>query len=420
MQASILTIGDELLLGDTQDANSHYLIGQCRTLNIQVVQSLCVQDNSEDIQRALAYASLNSTVILMTGGLGPTADDITLGALAAYLNVPLTNNVEAKKQVLHYRKKQGSTLYNEKLWQHPQNATALFNPVGLAPGMWLKHNKHCYIALVGVPIEMQSIFEQAVRPKLQALYQTNTNQTKTTANPTVYAYLHTLGLRESLLNERVKAIPLGKDVHLAYLPKLGRVSLRLQAPSAIALTLAKKRIKEALGQDLYSEQKSETPAQAIAHLLITQQWSLAIAESCTGGYLTHLFTQHSGASRYLIGSLIAYHNRIKTDQLHVPTEILNTQGAVSEATVQSMATQIRTQYNSTVGLATSGMLSEAENMSNEKLGQVWLACDYQGTVLSRRIQVASTRAANVVVAAHYALRLLLDTMRQVMPNLREN
>ncbi len=394
MNARIIVIGDELLLGDTQDTNTYYLIQQCRQLGIAITQYSGVADRPASIVHALADNLENTDLTLLTGGLGPTPDDLTLAALAQHLGLPLTPHPDAQAHVESYqRRRKKSTPYAEKLWQLPKGATALPNPAGLAPGVWITHQNHHYIALVGVPVELKALFTQQVAPKLTALRHTN----PTPIPP--YAYFHTINISESELSQRIGNLHL-QGVQIAYLPKLGWESLRLQADNATVLQTAAQTLQTALHDHIYSTEIDQTPAQALSAYLVEQQQTLAIAESCTGGYLTHLFTQYSGASAYLLGSVVSYSPAAKAE-LGVPEDIIRTAGPVSEAVVQHMARNVQQRYGATIGLAVSGTLSPSHLPGYTHTdGDVWVACAVNQHLTTAQYRVVRNREANIVTAAH--------------------
>ena len=411
-QCIILNIGDELLLGETLNTHAHHLSKACTDLGIMLRAHISVGDDIGAIHRALEGAEKEASLLILTGGVGPTSDDKTWEALSVHLRVPLEENEKAKDMVLAREKG-----VEKKLWHLPQKSEALYNEVGVAPGIWLTTPKHVYVVLPGVPQEMHTIFFTEVIPRLQAFV-----KHKNIPLPILlHRYFHTAGIEESLLYaklppnlQRLNKEPSGQDpfLRLAFLPKPGQVSLRLTALSS-SLSLAKKSLQKTqkdicavLHKDIFSQEENGHITHAIAHKLRQKRCTLSIAESCTGGYLSHLITQYPGASTFFAGGVIAYQNAVKEQLLGVKAEDLSRYGAVSKPVAEAMAQGVAQALGTDIGLATTGMFPPPQ----EKKGEVWLACAYKKTLSTRHIRPHTTRAIGIETAAYYGLKLLYDML----------
>ncbi|MCC5935649.1 MAG: competence/damage-inducible protein A [Lunatimonas sp.] len=406
VRAEIIAIGDELLYGQIQDTNSHWISQELTQIGVRVVRRTTVGDNQEAILSAFALAEKNADIILMTGGLGPTQDDLTKQLLATYFDCTLELVPEALDAVRVFFERRGRELTEtNKLQAHlPTKCTYVPNEVGTAPGMWFEEKGCVWMSMPGVPHEMRKLMTDFVLPKLKSLYDL----------PVIYHQLiRTVGIGESWLSDLIKdwedALP--ENVKLAYLPSLGEVKLRLTAfaddmgaaSGAVArqLDLLKPMIEK------YIYAYGNIPMhEAIGSLLNEKNQKVAFAESCSGGYIAHLVTSVAGASAYFQGGIIPYHNTYKQTLLGVSDDTLSSHGAVSEQTVIEMAKGVREKFQTDYGVASSGIAGPSGGTADKPVGTVWIACSYQGGVDTKLLQLTQDRSINIHLTAISALNLL--------------
>ena len=405
--ASIITIGDELLIGQVIDTNSAWIAGELNQIGILLKHRVAVGDNREDILEALETEGKKSKIVIITGGLGPTADDITKPVLCEYfggkmiLHEPTLAHI---RQIFEKVLKRPMIERNQKQAEVPDVCTVLMNEQGTAPGMLFEKNGVCYISLPGVPHEMKWLMQEKVLPMLSE---------KFSGGVVVHRTLLTAGLGESFLAEMIQDIELSLPAHikLAYLPNYGMVRLRLSGwgNDVTSLTeeivtffsLLKERVKEYLiiDEDIPLER-------AIGKLLVAQKATVATAESCTGGYIAHLLTSHAGASAFFKGSVICYDNEIKKQLLGVTEACLQQFGAVSSPTVEQMATAVRDLLQVDYALAVSGIMGPDGGSPEKPLGLVWVAIAGPKGVKTQELRFRFTRKRNIELTAAHTLRLL--------------
>jgi nicotinamide-nucleotide amidase len=409
--AEILAIGDELLYGQTLDTNSHFISAELSALGIKVIRRTTIGDVESEILNAFAEAEQRADIILITGGLGPTSDDLTKPCLATYFHCGLEIHEEALAEITEFFKSRGRELteLNRQQAALPTACIKITNPIGTAPGMWFDKGEKTFMSMPGVPHEMKKMMTEQVLPRLKQKY----------TLPVIYHHIiRTIGIGESFLADKIseweRALP--SHIRLAYLPSLGEVKLRLtctgnslEALKAETETLTDK-LKEIIAPYIYGY--GEQPIEAvIGHLLRERKATLAVAESCTGGYVSHLLTTIPGSSDYLTGSLVAYSNAIKINQLHVQPETLEQHGAVSEETVREMAQNIRTKFNTTIGVATSGVAGPDGGTTDKPVGTVWIAYADEHQTITRKLQLSKDRMLNI----RYSTMALLNLIRQHVP-----
>ena len=405
--ATIITIGDELLIGQVIDTNSAWIAQELNKMGITVKHRLAVGDIWEDIWQALDEESKLASLIIITGGLGPTADDITKPLLCKYFNGKLVVHQPTLTHVTNIFEnilKRPMIERNAKQAEVPDTCTVLMNERGTAPGMLFKKDGKVYVSLPGVPHEMKWLMAHQVLPLIPELYQTGFIEHKT---------LLTAGIGESFLAEMVKNIEeaLPKHIKLAYLPNYGMVRLRLTAFGADLASLQeeikdqfellKDKVKDYLvaDEDLSMEQ-------VVGRLLKQKGKTVATAESCTGGYIAHLLSIHPGSSVFFTGSVISYHNLIKETQLGVTHETLMTVGAVSEETVTQMAKSVRKIMNTDFSIAVSGIMGPDGATSEKPVGMVWIAVANKDKVVAKLFNFRFDRKRNIELTATNALNLL--------------
>ncbi|WP_018342189.1 competence/damage-inducible protein A [Cytophaga aurantiaca] len=404
--ADIITIGDEILYGQITDTNSQWISAELDKLGIKTRQKSSVSDKADEILRILDESSKRASLVIITGGLGPTNDDITKKTLCTFFNTELVWNDEVLKHLQNLFFVRGRELseLNKQQALVPANCEILTNSNGTAPGMWMDVNNVVYISLPGVPYEMKGILSEFGFTKIKNRFQTPV---------IVHRMIKTIGIGESTLSEIIKewenALP--KHIGLAYLPSAGEVKLRLTGVGeneAQIKTEIQQQINDVLplihthvyGYDEDTLQKS------VGDLLKSKNKTIATAESCTGGYLAHLLTSVPGASAYYYGSIIAYQNIIKTQLLDVPSGILQQHGAVSEKTVEIMAKEVRLKLGTSIGVAASGIAGPDGGTAEKPVGTIWIAYADEDKVVTKKLQLSALRENNIRMTALAILNLI--------------
>jgi nicotinamide-nucleotide amidase len=406
MLAEIITIGDEILIGQIVDTNSAWMATELNKIGLRVKQISSVSDNREHILKALAEAAGRANIIFITGGLGPTKDDITKKTLAEYFGVGLVENKEALQNVEQIFARYNRPLIevNRLQAQVPENCEVILNNNGTAPGMWFNHNGVIYMSMPGVPFEMMYMMEEKVLPKIKATLQLPVIIHKT---------LLTVGEGESFLAERIADIEndLPSYIKLAYLPKPGQVRLRLSAFGTDEAFLQKgvdefaDRIIERIGNFFVIDQ--DIPLEkAILNKMEAKGLTLSVAESCTGGYLSHLFTQHPGSSSVFFGGGIVYSYELKEHILGVKNETLTKYGAVSEQTVKEMVEGALLNFKSDFAIAITGIAGPDGGLPDKPVGTVWIAVAGNQKMLIKKYTFGNKRRQNIERSAATALSML--------------
>ncbi|MGV3657697.1 MAG: competence/damage-inducible protein A [Chitinophagaceae bacterium] len=405
INASIITIGDELLIGQTVDTNSAYIGSELNKIGIWVATRVAVGDVKEDILEALEREKERSKLIIITGGLGPTADDITKLALCEYFNSQLVMNEAALENVKQIFKRVNRPLIDRNIKQAevPHNCEVLLNTRGTAPGMWFEKEGVIYISLPGVPHEMKGLMEQ-ILPRL----------TKQFHLPVIiHQTLVTSGKGESEVAEHIADFENGLPSHikLAYLPSYGMVKLRLTAKGPDRQELEKEAetyfnaLKEKVAPWLVTDE--DKPIQdVLGGILKKVKKFVATAESCTGGYIAHLLTEKSGSSTTFKGGVVSYANDAKEAALGVQHQTLVTYGAVSEETVIEMATGVLKLMNADYSIATSGIMGPDGGTKEKPVGTVWIAVADGDEVRTTQYFVRFDRRRNIEQTAHFAMNFL--------------
>ncbi len=413
INATIITIGDELLIGQTIDTNSAFIAKTLNKAGIAVQSRIAVGDIWEDIWHTLDEALKNNSLVIITGGLGPTNDDITKKLLCSYFNSTLVIDATVLEHITNIftiRNRPEMALLERNIQQAavPDNCTVIKNEMGTAPGMWFdttnkKNEPAAVVALPGVPFEMIHIFNNELIPKIVKRFRLNT-------------YLHrTLllaGAGESQVAEHLipfeTALP--ANIKLAYLPESGLIKLRLSGTPYTGeekneyenqYTSLKKYVSEWLISD-----ENEKIENVIATLLLKKKLTMGTAESCTGGQIAHLLTLIPGSSEWYKGSVISYDNSVKSHLLHVPETILTQYGAVSEATAIAMAKGAVAALKTDVAIAVTGIAGPGGGTPEKPVGTVWMAAAGKTNVITRLIHMRYDRATNIKNTATQALLLL--------------
>jgi nicotinamide-nucleotide amidase len=408
-RASLLTIGDELLIGQVLNSNSQWISDKLTEIGWEVATHLTVGDDENAIRDGLSFLLKKSDAIVIGGGLGPTHDDITLEVLSRFFKVPLEMDAEWLKvlEELFRSRNRQMTENNRKQALLLKGATRIDNDCGTAAGQYLEEGKTSVFVVPGVPHEMKSMMERFILPRLAG-------RSMTSGERILKATLLTTGVGESALASRldpfVKKIQGIPGLSLAFLPSPVLVRLRLQMKS-------KSKEEEALFQALVSELKAgcgadffgfdpETIEQGVIERMVRGNLSLAVAESCTGGLITHRLTGISGASKVLRGSLVPYQESLKSSELGIPGDLISSRGVVSEDTALAMAEGIRKKWNTDYGLATTGYLGPTGGDSRAAIGTVWVALSDSKGSIAREFRYENHRERSKERAAQSAIDLL--------------
>ncbi len=405
--ASIITIGDELLIGQVIDTNSAWIAQELNKTGIAVKNRVAVGDVWEDIWQALDAESKKASIVLITGGLGPTADDITKPLLCEYFGGKMVVHEETLAYVTFLFEKvfkRPMIERNRKQAEVPDVCTVLKNEKGTAPGMLFEKEGVIFVSMPGVPHEMKWLMQHHVLPLVEKRF---------TRGVIRHSTLLTAGIGESFLAEMIADIEssLPSHIKLAYLPNYGMVRLRLTASGTDA-TILEQELAGYFNQLLertrdYLVIDEDIPMElVVGKLLKERKQTLATAESCTGGYIAHVISKHSGASAYYTGSVVSYDNRIKTDVLSVSPDVLNTVGAVSEATVKQMAESVREIMKTDYSIAVSGIMGPGGGTDTKPVGMVWIAVASAEKTVAQVFNFRFDRARNIELTATNALNLL--------------
>lgn len=412
MKAEIITIGDEILIGQIIDTNSAYIAKQLNKIGIDVYQITSIQDEKDHILQSLEAASKRVDIVIVTGGLGPTKDDITKHTFCEYFNDDL---VLDKKVLAHvediFEKYVDTPILDANKSQAfvPSKAITLFNEYGTAPGMWFEVQDVVYVSMPGVPYEMKSILGNQVLPRLQDRF-----RTPFIIHKTVLTY----GLGESAIAERISNWEdnLPKFIKLAYLPSLGRVRLRLSARGEDeqilkdALQNAVTTLNEIIGEIIKGYEDELTLEERIAKLFADKKLTLATAESCTGGRLASKFTEIPGASAYFKGSVVSYATSAKNDVLGIPEEIIQKHSVVSAEITEAMAKRVQQMFHSNFAIATTGNAGPTKGDSDAEIGTVFIAIADQKTAEVFEFNFGKHRERVTQKAVNKALELVYSAI----------
>jgi nicotinamide-nucleotide amidase len=406
VNASIITIGDELLIGQTIDTNSAFIAQELNKIGVWVKRRIAVGDVKDEILNALKEQSQDWDLIIITGGLGPTADDITKPALCEYFNSKLIVNEDVLQNVKNIFGKFNKpvTERNSKQAEVPHNCTVLPNKRGTAPGMLFEKDEVIYISLPGVPNEMKGLIENSVLSKLKEHFQLPVILHRTAL---------VIGKGESEIAEMILHFEnsLPNHVKLAYLPSYGMLRLRLTAKGEDAAALEKEidtlfsQLKEGV-KDYLAADEDITLQEVVINLLKEKNKTVATAESCTGGYIAHLITSIAGSSAVYNGSVVSYANAAKENILDVQQETLQQHGAVSEETVTQMVKGVLHAMNTDYALATSGIMGPDGGTSEKPVGLVWIGVGNKKETRAYKINYPFERNRNIQFTAMTALNLL--------------
>jgi len=404
--AGIITIGDELLIGQVIDTNSAWMAQELNKNGIWVGHRLAVGDVREDIWQALDIEFRRASIILITGGLGPTADDITKPLLCDYFGGKMVVSQEALDNVkkIFERLQRPMIARNLQQAEVPDNCTVIPNHRGTAPGMWFEKEGRIFVSMPGVPHEMKGMMTDSVIPTLKKFFKLPFIAHRT---------LLTAGIGESFLADHIAAFEeaLPPSIKLAYLPNYGMVRLRLtihgEDPVALEALLQQQfDTLKGLVSEWMATDEDISLQEAIGRMLKTRGKTLGTAESCTGGHIAHLITTIPGSSDYYKGSVVSYDNEVKKKVLHVSPETLTTNGAVSEPTVEEMAKGALDLLDTDFVIATSGIMGPGGGSPEKPVGTVWVAVGNHQKIITQKFAFRFDRQRNIELAATNALNLL--------------
>ncbi|HEY9116774.1 MAG TPA: competence/damage-inducible protein A [Roseivirga sp.] len=408
--AEVLTIGDEILYGQITDTNSQWISSELDQLGIKVIRKTTVGDTEEAILGAFTEAESRADMVLITGGLGPTNDDLTMPMLAKHFDSEIVMNDAVLAHVKHFFESRGRTFteLNRRQALVPKAAEVLHNDLGTAPGTWYERNGKVFVSMPGVPHEMKNLMKKLVLPKLAAFFQT----------PVIYHKLiKTVGIGESFLADVIKEWEdnLPDHIGLAYLPSVGHVKLRLTAVGEDREQL-KQDVQNLIdhllplaGKYIYGYDET-TLEEAVGDILKSQGKTIALAESCSGGYVQHKLTTIAGSSAYFQGGVVPYHNDHKINVLGVKQETIETYGAVSEACVKEMAEGVRKLFNADIGASSSGIAGPGGGSDEKPVGTVWIAFADGKETITKKLQLTQNRLLNIELTQIAVLNLVRKSL----------
>ncbi len=408
MRAEIVTIGDEILIGQIVDTNSAFIASELHKTGISVFQISSVQDERNHILTALKEAESRADLVIITGGLGPTRDDITKHVLCEFFNDHLVENTEVLKHIEHLFSTYISTPIsdlNRKQALVPSRATVLKNLYGTAPGMWMQGTKAVFVSLPGVPFEMKRLFLDQLKPRILTSFKRPVLLQRT---------LITYGLGESAIAERIADWEdvLPAHVKLAYLPNLGRVRLRLSLKGTDLPALEQElnnlteSLKSRISDILFGEEDGEALEETLLKSFSHRGMTLSTAESFTGGRIATQLTSVPGTSSYFKGSIVSYATEVKTKVLHIPEELIRLHSVVSEEVACAMAQQVRTLLNTDIGIATTGNAGPEKGDSDSPIGRVFIGVSSPAGTYALEFTMGNHRERIVQKSVHKAMELL--------------
>ena len=401
----IITIGDEILYGHILDTNSKWLSKNLNELGVKTNKISTIGDNYIQIKDILESSIKENDIIIFTGGLGPTNDDITKKCLNDFFKGKLVTDNYTLSHIKKIFKKRNLDLTKKNRDQAlvPDNCKVLHNKYGTAPGIAFEKDNKLVISLPGVPYEMKSLFENKCSQIIKQKFSLSIIHHRT---------IKTVGIGESWLSDLISEWEknLDNNISLAYLPSIGRVKLRLTGRGnnlnkiKSAIDKEEKKVVPIIRKYIYGFDNEELES-CVGNLLIKNKKTLSIAESCSGGYLSHLVTSIPGSSKYFSGSVVAYSNNIKINNLNVNKKNIEKFGAVSKEVVEEMATNVRKKFNSSIGISTSGIAGPSGGTENKPVGTVWIGYSDKNKTLSKKLLLTNRRDINITLSSIGALNM---------------
>ncbi|HYX08388.1 MAG TPA: competence/damage-inducible protein A [Bacteroidales bacterium] len=408
MQAAVITIGDEILIGQITDTNSAFIASRLDAAGFQVNTITSIPDEHTAILKALADATSQVDLVIVTGGLGPTSDDRTKYTLSAYFERKLVRNKDVLRHISELLGRRGVAMnnLNEMQADVPEGSRILKNELGTAPGLWLEKQNIIYIFLPGVPFEMEALLTEKVIPLLADRFH---------PPKIVHKNIMLTGIGESSLADKLRdwEKELDPDISLAYLPSPGILKLRLSVKGNNTEILQEKikkqtnKLKFIVPEYIYGydEEKLE---EVIGKLLYHNHKTISTAESCTGGTLASMITGIPGSSRYYKGTVVAYDNTVKINLLDIDQDILNKFGAVSQPVVEKMATGAINKFHTDYAISTSGIAGPDGGTPEKPVGTVWIAVASNLTVRAKKFVFGKNRERNIIRSAYAGMNMLRE------------
>lgn len=406
MKAEIITIGDELLIGQTIDTNSAWMGAELSLAGFDVHKKTTIHDNRSDILQALSDSSGKSDVVLITGGLGPTSDDITKQTLCEFFNTKLVLDEEVLDMIgkMMLRRNFPMNENNRRQAEVPESCKVLTNAAGTAPGMWFEKDDTIFISMPGVPVEMKYIMNRHVLPALKKRF---------TSQVIIHRNVMTYGAPEARLAEILTGFEAGLPGHikLAYLPSSGIIKLRLtgsghdQKSVSDSVEIQVNKLYTIIPDLIYGENE-ESLELVIGKLLREKKKTLCTSESCTGGNIAHLITCVPGSSDYFVGSVIAYSNSVKIQLLGIDERIIEKEGAVSEPVIRAMAEGAKRILKTDYCVATSGIAGPDGGTPEKPVGTIWIAVASGSGTVAEKHTFGTDRIANITRFSLVALNML--------------
>ena len=416
MKAAIITIGDEIIIGQIVDTNSGFIAKSLDKIGIDIHEIISISDNKKHILETFAKLQNQVDLVLITGGLGPTKDDITKHTFCEYFEDQLVRNEEVEKHVIDLIEKamnRPASQMNKDQALVPSKCTVLHNAVGTAPGMWMKKENTVYISLPGVPYEMKYIVENGIIPKIVKEYK----------RPfIIHKTILTYGQGESLVAERIEYWEnnLPEFIKLAYLPSPGRVRLRLSA-RGIDKELLEQKINEnvllltqLIGDIIVGYEEEETIEVMLGRLLTSKNATLATAESCTGGKIAQVITSVPGASNYFKGSVVSYATETKISLLGISSELIKEYSVVSFEVAKEMALAVKRIMNTDYAIATTGNAGPSKGDGNSEIGTVFIAIATPNNLVVEEFNFGQPRVKVIDRAVNKAFEML---QKEILKNL---
>ena len=408
IKVDIITIGDEILIGQIVDTNSSFMAKELSKMGFSIAHMVAVADRKEEIQLALEESFNKSNLILITGGLGPTKDDITKNVLSDFFEMHLVFDPSVftdVENIISHRANAINDLNRQQAYV-PDGCTVIHNKVGTAPAMWFEKHNHIVVSMPGVPQEMKWLMENEILERLKNYYQTPA---------IIHENVIVCGYPESVLAEKIEdwEDKLPDFISLAYLPNLSFVKLRLSGILTDKQELKGimsqqiEKLTVLLGDAIFAYE--DTPMEVlIGRWLKEKNKTLSVAESCTGGNMAHLITSVSGSSDYFCGGVVAYSNQIKQSVLGVPVNLLEKYGAVSQQVVESMAQNVMNLMHTDFGVATSGIAGPLGGTEEKPVGTVWICVCSKGEIKSKCFRFGNIRERNIERATYAAFTMLKE------------
>ena len=410
MKAEIITIGDEILIGQIVDTNSAWMAVELNKIGIKVHQITSISDEKEHIVKTLNDAFERAEIVLMTGGLGPTNDDITKKTLAEYFDSEMEINQDVLSDIEALIAKRSGSMNDLNYLQAsvPKKCTVIRNPIGTAPIMWFNHGKSVLVSMPGVPFEMKLAMKHEIIPRLAKHFKTPFILHKT---------IITTGISESALAQKLTGFEAGlpSNLKLAYLPTPGLIRLRMSIFGDVESELQQiidektKELQQTISQYIWGYD-TDTFESVVGHLLLDKKASLSTAESCTGGTIAKLITSVPGSSAYFKGSIVAYDNAVKQNILGVKHETLSHFGAVSQQVVEQMAVGVMALLDTDYAIASSGIAGPDGGTDEKPVGTTWLAVASKSGVVSKKFSFGDSREHNTSKASTSALNFLREIL----------